>query len=343
MTLRHLLRPAVFLILGAIFGTIAGVGLAVGPAAAQTVKTPLKVALPEGPDTRYAGFLIAQQRGYFTEAGLDVTFDRQGYGHSPIDPLTESQADLAVEVMPIALAKRERGADVVHVAQIFQRATLGLYCRSAIDQPAKLAGHNVGVWLDGWESPFYAWLGRLGLSYFATGGGVTIVRQGTDAEIFDENEVDCLTSTTYRLPFALGPDAVKQKSLISYRYQDLDLGVLEDGLYARAADMKDPARVETFKRFLSAAARGWQNLHDDPSDAEQLIMALPDSAKLDKKAVAESLAAVAEAVGAGNVDLGALDDAAYDRTVLLLLTGAPDPALAAAPSGAVSPVLRQLP
>lgn len=331
MILRHLLLPALLLVLG------------VAPAAAQTTRLPLKVALPEGPDARAAGFLIAQSRGYFTDVGLDVTFAKQGYGRSPIDPLAESQADLAVEIMPIALAKRERGADVVHVAQIFQRATLGLYCRAAIDQPAKLAGHNVGVWLDGWESSFYAWLGRLGLSYFATGGGVTIVRQGTDAEIFLENEVDCLTSTTYRAPLALGANAVKEKKLILYRYQDLDLGVLEDGIYARGADLKDPVKVETFKRFLSAAARGWQSLHDDPSDAERLIMALPDSAKLDEKVVAESLAAVSEAVGVGNVDLGMLDDAAYDRTVLLLLTGAPDPALAAAPSGAVSPILRHMP
>lgn len=336
MTLRPLLLPAVLAILGVL-------AVNAPPAAAQETRIPLKVALPEGPDTRAAGFLIAQQRGYFADAGLDVTFQKLGYGRSPIDPLSEAKVDLAVEIMPIALAKRERGADVVHVAQIFQRATLALYCRATIDQPGKLAGHNVGVWLDGWESSFYAWLGRLGLSYFATGGGVTIVRQGTDAEIFVENEVDCLTSTTYRLPLALGADAVKAKNLILYRYQDLDLGMLEDGLYARGTDLKDPVRVETFKRFLAAAARGWQSLHDDPSEAERLIMALPDSAKLDDKVVAESLAAVSEAVGLDNIDLGTLDDAAYDRTVLLLLTGAPDPALAAAPSGAVSPVLRQVP
>ncbi|MDY0871944.1 ABC transporter substrate-binding protein [Dongia rigui] len=336
MILRPLLLPVVLVV----FGTLAASAL---PAAAQTTRIPLKVALPEGPDTRAAGFLIAQQRGYFADAGLDVTFQKLGYGRSPIDPLNDAKADLAVEIMPIALAKRERGADVVHVAQIFQRATLALYCRATIDQPAKLAGHNVGVWLDGWESPFYAWLGRLGLSYFATGSGVTIVRQGTDAEIFVENEVDCLTTTTYRAPLALGADAVTEKHLIPYRYQDLDLGVLEDGLYARAADLKDPVRIETFRRFLAAAARGWQSLHDDPSEAERLIMALPDSARLDAKAVAESLAAVSEAVGVDNIDLGTLDDAAYDRTVLLLLTGAPDPTLAAAPSGAVSAVLRQVP
>jgi NitT/TauT family transport system substrate-binding protein len=341
MTFRSLLLPAFLLISGV--GIISSQIVGSTPAAAQGTRISLKVALPEGPDTRAAGFLIAQQRGYFADAGLDVTFQKLGYGRSPIDPLSESKADLAVEIMPIALAKRERGADVVHVAQIFQRATLALYCRATIDQPAKLAGHNVGVWLDGWESPFYAWLGRLGLSYFATGGGVTIVRQGTDAEIFQENEVDCLTTTTYRAPFALGADAVKEKHLIPYRYQELDLGVLEDGLYARAADLKDPLRVAAFKRFLTATARGWQSLHDDPSEAERLIMALPDSAKLDEKAVAESLAAISEAVSVDTVDLGTLDDAAYDRTVLLLLTGAPDPALAAAPSGAVSPVLKQLP
>jgi hypothetical protein len=72
-------------------------------------------------------------------------------------------------------------------------------------------------------------------------------------------------------------------------------------------------------------------------------MALPDSAKFDEKVVAESLAAVSAAVSVETIDLGTLDDAAYDRTILLLLTGAPDPALAAAPSGAVSPVLRQVP
>ncbi len=70
----------------------------------------------------------------------------------------------------------------------------------------------------------------------------------------------------------VGADAVKEKNLTLHRYQDLDLGVLEDGLYARSADLKDPVRVETFKRFLSAAARGWQSLHDDPSDAERLLM-----------------------------------------------------------------------
>ncbi len=52
-----------------------------------------------------------------------------------------------------------------------------------------------------------------------------------------------------------------------------------------------------------------------------------------KQRCVESLAAVSEAVSVDHVDLGSLDDAAYDRTILLLLTGAPDPVLAAALPG----------
>ena len=322
------------------FLLLISLGLAAG-AQAQNARVALTVELPEGPATRSIGFLIAQQRGYFTDSGLDVTLTHAGYGRSPVDSLGEHHADLAVEVMPIALAARDKGADVVHVAQFFQQATLALVCRNTIDQPQKLAGHNVGVWMDGSESSFYAWLSRLGLSYFATGGGVTIVRQGHDAEIFLENEVDCLTTTTYRAPLILAPMGAARQGLVTYRYQELDLGMLEDGLYARGLDLRNPAKVDAFKRFLAAAARGWQSLHDDPSQAQRLIMEMPDSAKLDPALVAESLAAVSAAVSAGSAEIGALDDAAYDRTVILLLTGAPDPTLAAAPSGAISTAVRQ--
>jgi NitT/TauT family transport system substrate-binding protein len=307
----------------------------------ENTLTKLVVELPDGPPTRSIGFLIAQQRGYFRDAGLDVTLTKVGYGSSPVDALTAQHADLAVEIMPIALAARGRGADVVHVAQFFQRATLELVCRSTIDQPAKLAGHNVGVWLDGWESPFYAWLSRLGLSYFATGGGVTIVRQSFDAEIFLENEIDCLTTTSYRAPLALAPLADARRRLTAYRYEDLGLGMLEDGLYARGADLANPRKVEAYARLLAAVARGWQSLHDDPTQALHFIMSLPENAKLDPADVTESLNAISAAVAAENVEIGALDDAAYDRTVNLLLTGAPDPVLTAAPSGAISAIVRQ--
>ncbi len=308
---------------------------------AEGGRIPLRIVLPEGPVTRSAGFEIAAQRGYFTDAGLDVTLLRQTYGKSPVDALADGGADLAVEIMPIALERRAKGGDIVHVAQIFQHATQELVCRNTIDQPQKLAGHNVGIWFDGWESSFYAWLAQLGLSYFATGGGVTLVRANGDADLFIENEVDCLTTTTYRAPLALAALGDARKELITYSYEDLKLGLLEDGIYARSSDLANPARVNILKRFLSAAARGWQSLHDDPSQAEILIRELPGAKGYSDDALAESLAAVSASVAPEKVKIGTLNDEDFDRTILLLMTGAPEPVLTAAPSGAISDVLRQ--
>lgn len=309
------------------------------PALAQegdTALPTLDLRLPSGPAVRSLGILMAAERGYFAAAGLDVTVSHAGLGHSPVTDLAEEHADLAIEIMPVALRQRAEGAEVVHIAQFFQRGTLTLICRPEIDQPGKLAGRNVGVWLGGWESGFYAWLNRLGLSYFASGGGVTILRQGPDAEAFLARETDCFTTTSYLAPLQLADLGKERKELVHYAYEELGLSVLEDGLYARAADLAEPARVDLFARFLSAAARGWQSVREEPKAARKLLASQTENAGRDAVLLTESLNAVIAALGRPRIEIGSLDATAFDRTVTLLLTGAPEPVLTAAPIRALS-------
>lgn len=308
----------------------------IGIAVAQAERPELVVQVPPGPPARSIGLRLAARLGYFDDAGVDVTLQQAALGQSPAANLADGQVDLAVDILPVALRARADGANIVHVAQFFQRATLMLACRPEIDQPGKLAGENIGVWLDGWESPFYAWLNRLGLSYFASGGGVTILRQGVDAEMFIANEVDCMTTTSYLAPLQLGPLGPARAALVGYGYEELGLGVLEDGLYARAEDLADPARVDAFARFLLGALRGWQAAQEDVPAARKLLASLSENAGIDAVLLNESLAAVNATVTPDDEITGRLDLAAYDRSVNLLLTGAPEPVLKAAPDGAFS-------
>lgn len=303
---------------------------------AQDDRPRLVVQMPDGPPARGIGLLLAARRGYFAEAGIDVTLQQSPAGQSPISRLADGSVDLAVDILPVALRARAEGANVVHIAQFYQRATLALVCRPQVDQPGKLAGENIGVWLGGWESSFYAWLSRLGLSYFASGSGVTILRQGHDAEIFLEGEADCMTSTTYLAPLQLASLGEERARLVTYSYEELGLGMLEDGLYARAEDLADPARLDAFARFHAAAQRGWQALHDDPGAAGRLLAGLSENAGIAPALLRESLAAVSAATAEDDAITLRLDPTAYDRSVNLLLTGAPEPVLTAAPDGAVS-------
>jgi len=294
------------------------------------------VALPEGLSPRTVGYYLAEDKGYYAAAGLKVTFVAATADGKPSDALIQRKADLAVELMPIALKRREAGDKLVNIAQIFRNAGMEVVCRPAIDHPTALKNHVVGVWFGGLESPFYAWMSVLQLNPFGGAGSVTVLRQNFGLEAFKRYQSDCATTFTYAAPLDFAAADIPLQGLKQYRYQDSGVATLEDGLYARDEDLAKPDRVALFAAFLGAARRGWQAAHLSPRAAFDLIRNDPAFAKADTAALREAIDAVDDLVGAEKGPIGKLDPDAYDRTVNLLLTAAPDPVLTRAPAGAIS-------
>jgi NitT/TauT family transport system substrate-binding protein len=296
----------------------------------------LTLALPEGLSPRTVGFYLAQDRGYFRAAGLRVTLVAPVGDRRSSAALAEGKADLAVELMPIALQRREAGDKIVHVAQVFRKAGMEVVCRPAIDEPAALKDHVVGVWFGGLESSFYAWIAGLSLNPFGGPGGVTVLRQNFGLDAFARYQSDCATTFTYRAPLEFAAAGIPLPKLKQYVYQALGQAMLEDGLYARAADLQKPARVARFADFLVAARRGWRLAHVSPKLAFDLLHADPKFAAADPAALRQAIDAVNGLVALDQGPMGKLDPDDYDRTVNLLLTAAPDPVLTRAPANAVS-------
>src|SRR5262249_36428560 len=146
------------------------------------------------------GFFLAQDKGYFAAAGVTVTLTAPNGDARASDALVQGKADLAVELMPIALKRRESGDTLVHVAQIFRKAGMEVVCRPAIDTPSALKNHVVGVWFGGLESSFYAWISGLSLNPFGGPGSVTVLRQNYGLEAFQRFQSDCATTFNYAAP-----------------------------------------------------------------------------------------------------------------------------------------------
>jgi NitT/TauT family transport system substrate-binding protein len=304
-------------------------------------EAPLTLALPEGLSPRTVGFYLAQEKGYFSAAGLRVTLTAPVGDQRSSDALAAGKADLAVELMPIALQRREAGDQIVHVAQVFRKAGMEVVCRQAIDQPAALKDHVVGVWFGGLESSFYAWIAGLSLNPFGGPGSVTVLRQNFGLEAFERYQSDCATTFTYRAPLEFAAAGIPLEELKQYAYQALGQATLEDGLYARAADLAKPERVARFADFLVAARRGWQLAHVSPKLALDLLQADPKFAAADPGALRQAIDTVNGLVALDQGPIGKLDPGDYDRTVNLLLTAAPDPVLTKAPAGAASDAVVQ--
>lgn len=298
--------------------------------------SPLTVELPDGLSPRTIGFYLAQEKGYFGAAGLSVTLQAPAGDRRPSDALVGKQADLAVELMPVALKRREGGDRIVHVAQIFRKAGMEVVCRPAIDQPADLKNHVVGVWFGGLESSFYAWIASVGLNPFGGPGSVTVLRQNFGLEAFQRFQSDCATTFSYAAPLEFAAADIPLQELKQFGYQAAGQATLEDGLYAREEDLAEPARVALFAAFLGAARRGWQLAHISPKTALDLLRADPKFAAVDAAALKQAIDAVDDLVALEKGPMGKLDTDAYDRTVNLLLTAAPDPVLTRAPTNATS-------
>jgi len=303
---------------------------------AALAESALTVVLPEGLSPRTVGFYLAQDKGYFSAAGLTVTLAAPAGDQRPLDPLVQGKADLAVEMMPIALKRREAGDKVVHVAQIFRKAGMEVVCRPAIDRPEALKNHVVGVWFGGLESAFYAWIAGLQLNPFGGPGSVTVLRQNYGLESFQRYQSDCATTFNYAAPMEFAAAKIPLQELKTYRYEEIGQSTLEDGLYAREADLAKPERVDAFARFFDAARRGWQLAHVSPKSAFDLLHADPRFAMADPALLRAAIDAVDDLLALDKGPMGKLDPDAYDRTVNLLLTAAPDPVLTRAPANAVS-------
>src|ERR1700704_96837 len=220
---------------------------------------PLVVQLKWLADAQSAGFYIAQAKELYRQAGLDVTILPGGPDITPSEVLATGKADIAVDWMPSALAVRDKGAPIVNIAQIFQHSGLQLACRrdSGIRRPADFKGKKIGVWFAGNEYPFLAWMAKLGLRTEGPNPDVTVLRQGAGVELLTQKQADCISTMTYNEYGQLLDAGMKPSQLVIFRYDNLGVAVLEDGLYVQQPTLADPAKLERLARFLRASVAGW--------------------------------------------------------------------------------------
>ena len=104
---------------------------------------------------QFAGYFAAVDRGLYNDYCLDVTILEGGVDIVPQQQLASGAVDFAISWVPKALVSREQGADIVNVAQVFQRSgTLQVSWADAGigTDPANLRGKKVGNW--GWGNEF---------------------------------------------------------------------------------------------------------------------------------------------------------------------------------------------
>jgi NitT/TauT family transport system substrate-binding protein len=310
--------------------------LLIGMSGLARAADPLTLQLKWVTQAQFAGYYVAEAKGYYKAAGLDVTIKPGGPDINPEQVIAGGGADVIVDWMPSALAAREKGVPIVNIAQVFQRSGMELTCRkdSGIRTPADFKGKTLGVWFAGNEYPFLAWMNKLGLK--TTGGpdGVTVLKQGFNVDPLLQKQAACISTMTYNEYWQLIEAGMKPSQLVVFKYSDEGVATLEDGLFATEASIKDPVKAGRLERFLKASMEGWKYAMTHESDAVKIVLANDTTGAQTAAHQKRMMSEIAKLLTPAPHGLGYLDVAAYDQTVTELMAGGSSPVITHKPEGA---------
>ena len=286
-----------------------------------TELTPVKLQLQWFIQAQFAGYFAAQDQGFYEAQCLDVEIVEGGVDIVPQQQLADGAVDFALSWVPKALASREAGANIVNIAQVFQRSgTLQVSFKDKnITSAADFAGKKIGNWGFGNEFEIFAALTKAGLD---PAKDVTLVQQQFDMLGLLSGDIDAAEAMTYneyaQVLEAVNPDTgalytADDFNVVSYEAEGV--GMLQDAIWADGNRLSDPAYRETAVKFVAASLQGWAFCRDNAEACRDIVVA--KGSKLGASHQLWQMNEVNKLIWPSDMGAGMIDQAAWDRTASL--------------------------
>lgn len=264
------------------------VGLA-GPAGAQDGAAPVTVALDWTPNTNHVGLYVAQERGYYEQAGIEVEI--LPYSDTSSGTLiSNGVADFGVVSAIGFFTQRTAGADIKAVYAVVQHETGRLVFnadRSDIQRPADLDGLTYGGFGSAWEDALISTIIRNdgGKGEFET------VTLGTSAyEALANGAVDFTLEVSTWEGVKAELDGPRQRAFVYSDYGVPD----QHTTFIGASTGYLEANPETARAFVAATQRGYAYAAQNPDRAADILIDANPAALTDREFVHASMQALVE-------------------------------------------------
>ena len=268
---------------------------------------------------QFAGYYAAQDQGFYADQCLDVTIVEGGVDIVPQQQLADGAVDFALAWVPKALATREAGANIVDIAQVFQRSgTLQVsFANSGITTPADFAGKTVGNWGFGNEYEIFAALAQANLD---PATDVTLVQQDFDMSGLLSGDIDAAEAMIYneyaQVLETVNPDTgelYQPSDLNVVSYEQDGVGMLQDAIWADGARLEsDDAYRDIAVRFVTASLQGWAYCRDNVQACTDLVVA--QGSKLGASHQLWQMNEINQLIWPAADGVGVINQASWDRT-----------------------------
>lgn len=204
------------------------------------------------PQTQFAGYYMAAQKGFYEKEGIELVIRDGGPGIAGLMETANGETDFAVGWLLSGLRMRGEGHRLVHVAQIFQKPALMLVARksSGIDGIQKFPGHSLGIWPGDHQIPPKALLRKFNLR------DITIVQQGFSVTPFVEGKIDIASVMRYNEYHLLFEAGLRPDDIIVFNFADFGMNIPEDAVFVHEKFRESHGDI--CEKFVRASVAGWK-------------------------------------------------------------------------------------
>lgn len=217
------------------------------------------------PNVQFAGILVAKVRGWYEEAGIDLTVKGWEEGNVSTDEVAAGKAQVGVAEGDALIKARAAGNNLKAIATAFQKTAFCLMSKKerGIEKPERLAGKKIGF--SSHES-----LVMIKLVLASAGlkdKDVTTVQVGWDLDPLINDKIDAREAFMNEEPLVMREKGYEVSIIPALKYgYDFYSGV------CFVTDTMIQNQPDLIQKFLDTTLRGWKEAFKDLAETAKMIV-----------------------------------------------------------------------
>ena len=220
------------------------------------------VVMPQwSPQTQFAGFYVALEKGYYKEAGLDIVLRHPNLSStaSTYKLLETGDVQILGDMLINGIINRSNGVKLVNIMQLTQHNGMLAVCNKPVDTPRDLDGMRIGRWSNGFENICTLLMHRDSVEV----DWISSVDHANNLFIF--GAVDAVLCYSYSEFIKLRMSAGEIPADHVLRFAEEGIDYPEDGLYVTEKFYNK--NKDVLDRFIEATKKGWEYASENREEA----------------------------------------------------------------------------
>jgi NitT/TauT family transport system substrate-binding protein len=239
--------------------------LCVGQGYAAEQLQPMTIQLNWLPNVQFAGVLLAKEKGWYQEAGIDLTIKGWAEGITPINEVSSGKAQIGVSEGAEFIKAKAEGAAIKVIATQFQKSPFCLISKKekGIETLAQLTGKKIGIP----DSETLLMLKIVLANQKLPFDQITPVEIGWDFQPFIDDKIDVLPGYMNNELLSIKDLGYDVTYLPAFKY-GYDF---YSGVYV-VSEMLLQQQPQLIQKFLEMTLRGWREAFQNPEATAKLIV-----------------------------------------------------------------------